>query len=96
VHPPIELVGRPNAYNILAAGRDGARSAVLGDRSRHQASPTFPPLQVVSDPADDVRVIVDYAHLDDAQEPARDGAAMALGRVVTVFGAGDRDRTASG
>ena len=98
VHVRSSLVGRPNAYNILAAcaaamALDLPFSAIeSGITSLEHVPGRF---QVVSDPADDVRVIVDYAHTDDALKNLLETARpMATGRLVTVFGAGgDRDRT---
>jgi UDP-N-acetylmuramoyl-L-alanyl-D-glutamate--2,6-diaminopimelate ligase len=92
------LVGRPNAYNILAAvatamALDLPFSAIergIGDLA------TVPGrFQLVSDPSDDVRVVVDYAHTDDALKNLLETARpVASGRLITVFGCGgDRDRT---
>lgn len=92
------LVGRPNAYNILAA----AAAAMALDlpfnaieRGIAQLSNVPGRFQVVSSPADDVRVVVDYAHTDDALKNLLETARpLASGRVITVFGCGgDRDRT---
>ena len=92
------LVGRPNAYNILAASAaamaiDIPFAAIeKGISSLEHVPGRF---QVVSSAADDVRVIVDYAHTDDALKNLLETARpLATGRVITVFGCGgDRDRT---
>jgi UDP-N-acetylmuramoyl-L-alanyl-D-glutamate--2,6-diaminopimelate ligase len=92
------LVGRPNVYNILAAAStalalDVPSSAV----ERGLADVALVPgrFQLVSGQGDDVRVVVDYAHTDDALRNLLETARpLASGRLVTVFGCGgDRDRT---
>jgi UDP-N-acetylmuramoyl-L-alanyl-D-glutamate--2,6-diaminopimelate ligase len=92
------LVGRPNAYNILAASAaamalDLPFSAIEAGIARLEHVPGR--FQVVSGAADDVRVIVDYAHTDDALKNLLETARpLATGRIVSVFGCGgDRDRT---
>lgn len=92
------LVGRPNAYNILAAvatatALDLPFSAIEeGVRNLDNVPGRF---QVVSAPDDDVRVVVDYAHTDDALKNLLETARpLAQGRVITVFGCGgDRDKS---
>jgi len=98
VHIRSKLVGRPNAYNILAAvstamALDLPFAAIEnGVRSLENVPGRF---QVVSSAVDDVRVVVDYAHTDDALKNLLETARpLASGRVITVFGCGgDRDKT---
>ena len=92
------LVGRPNAYNILAAvattmALDVPFSAIESGVAALAHVPGR--FQVVSGSADDVRVVVDYAHTDDALKNLLETARpLAPGRLITVFGCGgDRDRS---
>jgi UDP-N-acetylmuramoyl-L-alanyl-D-glutamate--2,6-diaminopimelate ligase len=92
------LVGRPNVYNILsvvaAAGALGLpASAIESGIARLDRVPGR--FQVVSEPSDDVRVVVDYAHTDDALKNLLETARpLTSGRMITVFGCGgDRDAT---
>jgi UDP-N-acetylmuramoyl-L-alanyl-D-glutamate--2,6-diaminopimelate ligase len=91
------LVGRPNAYNILAAVAAAVALDLPFDAIQQGvASLALVPgrFQLVSEPRDDVRVVVDYAHTDDALKNLLETARpLATGRVITVFGCGgDRDR----
>jgi UDP-N-acetylmuramoyl-L-alanyl-D-glutamate--2,6-diaminopimelate ligase len=92
------LVGRPNVYNLLAVvatavALDLPTAAIESGLARLDRVPGR--FQVVSESADDVRVVVDYAHTDDALKNLLETArALAPARVITVFGCGgDRDRT---
>ncbi len=92
------LVGRPNAYNVLAAAAtamalDLPFNAIEQGIARLGLVPGR--FQLVSAPADDVRVVVDYAHTDDALKNLLETARpLASERVITVFGCGgDRDTT---
>ncbi len=92
------LVGRPNTYNILAACAAAmALDLPVSAIEKGVASLALVPgrFQLVSEPQDDVRVVVDYAHTDDALKNLLETARpLSTGRVVTVFGCGgDRDRT---
>jgi len=92
------LVGRPNVYNILAAvstatALDLPFDAIeRGVRSLEGVPGRF---EVVSGARDEVTVVVDYAHTDDALRNLLETARpLARGRLLTVFGCGgDRDRT---
>jgi UDP-N-acetylmuramoyl-L-alanyl-D-glutamate--2,6-diaminopimelate ligase len=92
------LVGRPNVYNIL--GVVAASVALdLPDTAIEQGIAALEHVpgrfQLVSSGLDDVRVVVDYAHTDDALKNLLETArSLTTGRVVSVFGCGgDRDRT---
>ncbi len=92
------LVGRPNVYNILAAvatatALDLPFSAIERGVSRLKGVPGR--FEVVSTPSDDVTVVVDYAHTDDALRNLLETARpLARGRLITVFGCGgERDRS---
>jgi UDP-N-acetylmuramoyl-L-alanyl-D-glutamate--2,6-diaminopimelate ligase len=92
------LVGRPNVYNILAAiGTTAALGIPLTAIERGLATlPGVPGrFELASVADDDVTVVIDYAHTDDALRNLLETArSMAPKRVITVFGAGgDRDRT---
>ena len=92
------LVGRPNVYNILGVV---ATMAALGIDHRTieagiaRLDGVPGRFQVVSGTTDDVRVVVDYAHTDDALKNLLEtGRPLAAGKLVTVFGCGgDRDRS---
>ena len=92
------LVGRPNVYNILgvvaiALGLDLPIAAIEHGIAALERVPGR--FQVVSGTTDDVRVVVDYAHTDDALKNLLETARpLAPGRLITVFGCGgDRDRS---
>jgi UDP-N-acetylmuramoyl-L-alanyl-D-glutamate--2,6-diaminopimelate ligase len=101
-HGPVSivssLVGRPNVYNILAAV---ATAMALGlpldavERGVRALAAVPGRFEIVSDPGEDVTVVVDYAHTDDALRNLLETARpLARGRLITVFGCGgDRDRT---
>jgi UDP-N-acetylmuramoyl-L-alanyl-D-glutamate--2,6-diaminopimelate ligase len=98
LHLRSPLVGRPNVYNILAS----VATAVAFELPSEAIEAGIATLgnvpgrfQLVSDAGDDVRVVVDYAHTDDALRNLLETARpLATGRVITVFGCGgDRDRT---
>ena len=98
LHIRSKLVGRPNVYNILAAVATATALDVSFDaieRGIHDLDGVPGRFQLVSRAADDVTVVVDYAHTDDALRNLLDTARpLTRGRLITVFGCGgDRDRT---
>jgi UDP-N-acetylmuramoyl-L-alanyl-D-glutamate--2,6-diaminopimelate ligase len=93
-----KLVGRPNVYNILAAVSTATALDLPFDaieRGIETLDGVPGRFQVVSGAKDEVTVVVDYAHTDDALRNLLDTARpLAPGRLITVFGCGgDRDRT---
>jgi len=98
VHVRSSLVGRPNVYNILAAVATATALGLPFDAiERGLATLAGVPgrFQLASRPNDEVTVVVDYAHTDDALRNLLETARpLTPGRLVTVFGCGgDRDRT---
>ena len=98
VHVRSRLVGRPNVYNLLAAVAVTVELGVpLGvvEAGVRRLAGVPGRFELVSGPADDVTVVVDYAHTDDALRNLLETARpLSPSRIVTVFGAGgDRDRT---
>lgn len=93
-----KLVGRPNVYNILAAAATAmAMDVPLEAIGQGVSGLAGVPgrFEVVSGPEDDLTVVIDYAHTDDALRNLLETARpLAAKRLVTVFGCGgDRDRT---
>jgi UDP-N-acetylmuramoyl-L-alanyl-D-glutamate--2,6-diaminopimelate ligase len=98
VHVRSRLVGRPNVSNILAAvstaiALDLPMAAIQTGLADLQGVPGR--FQMISEPRDDIAVVVDYAHTDDALKNLLETARpLAQGRVITLFGCGgDRDRS---
>jgi UDP-N-acetylmuramoyl-L-alanyl-D-glutamate--2,6-diaminopimelate ligase len=98
LHVTSRLVGRPNVYNILAAvsaaiALDVPLDAIARGLESLEGVPGR--FQVVSQANDEVTVVVDYAHTDDALRNLLETARpLTPGRMITVFGCGgDRDRT---
>jgi UDP-N-acetylmuramoyl-L-alanyl-D-glutamate--2,6-diaminopimelate ligase len=92
------LVGRPNVYNILAASATALSLDLPIDaieRGVEELKGVPGRFEVVSLPTDDVTVVVDYAHTDDALRNLLETARpLAAARLITVFGCGgDRDRS---
>jgi UDP-N-acetylmuramoyl-L-alanyl-D-glutamate--2,6-diaminopimelate ligase len=98
LHVRSTLVGRPNVYNILAAVSTAIALDLPFDAIERgvQALAGVPGrFEMVSGKKDEVTVVVDYAHTDDALRNLLETARpLAAGRLITVFGCGgDRDRT---
>jgi UDP-N-acetylmuramoyl-L-alanyl-D-glutamate--2,6-diaminopimelate ligase len=98
VHVRSNLIGRPNVSNILAAVStaielDVPTAAI--ERGLVDLEGVPGRFQVVSDRRDDIVVVVDYAHTDDALRNLLETARpLATKRLITLFGCGgDRDRT---
>jgi len=98
LHVRSSLVGRPNVYNILAAVATATALDLTFDvieRGVQTLAAVPGRFQLVSEARDELTVVVDYAHTDDALRNLLETARpLARGRLITVFGCGgDRDRT---
>ncbi len=92
------LVGRPNVYNIRAATAAAVGLEIPVEAiERGLASLAGVPgrFEIVSSADDQITVVVDYAHTDDALKNLLETARpLAPKRLITVFGCGgDRDRS---
>jgi UDP-N-acetylmuramoyl-L-alanyl-D-glutamate--2,6-diaminopimelate ligase len=92
------LVGRANVYNALATVATGIALSIAPEvivQALGSVAGVPGRFQVVSEPGDDITVVVDYAHTDDALKNLLETARPLAGRqLITVFGCGgDRDRT---
>jgi|TARA_Y100001949_G_scaffold169593_1_gene169707 UDP-N-acetylmuramoyl-L-alanyl-D-glutamate--2,6-diaminopimelate ligase len=98
LHLRSNLLGRINVYNILAAVATAIALDLPFDAIEQgvESLKSVPGrMQVVSHGDDDLTVIVDFAHTDDALKQVLEGTrALTSDRVVVVFGCGgDRDRS---
>jgi len=98
VHVKSKLVGRPNVSNILATVAVATALEVPTGAIEHGlANLRGVPgrFELVSSTRDDITVVIDYAHTDDALKNLLETARpLAQRRLITVFGCGgDRDRT---
>ena len=98
VHVHSALVGRPNVYNILASVSVTAAMGVplhAIEQGLSQLRGVPGRFERASSPDDDITVVVDYAHTDDALRNLLEMTRpLAPRRLITVFGAGGgRDRT---
>ena len=98
LHLRSSLLGRINVYNILAAVATAIALDLSFDAIEQgvESLKSVPGrMQVVSHGDDDLTVIVDFAHTDDALKQVLEGTrALTSNRVVVVFGCGgDRDRS---
>lgn len=98
VHVKSGLVGRPNVSNILATVAVATALGVpTGAIEQGLADLRGVPgrFELASSARDDITVVIDYAHTDDALKNLLETARpLAQRRVITVFGCGgDRDRT---
>jgi UDP-N-acetylmuramoyl-L-alanyl-D-glutamate--2,6-diaminopimelate ligase len=98
LHVRSKLVGRPNVYNMLAAISTGIALGLPFDaieQGLQSLDGVRGRFELVSGPNDEITVVVDYAHTDDALRNLLETARpLARGRLITVFGCGgDRDRT---